>query len=289
MSKVDFTVWNIDFSVQIRKLKKERERAVVLARSLVSDNYINLDKFEEHILNTDRKNLLHENGLGEKLYTSEPNHIGGSVLFEALVWSSIHQFCFWYNPYEQKVRGLTSGIVHDLAFAGSVDMIPEISISRRKERFYINKVLSEFDYNFGISLALNKLMGLDIFNFDFFKKKKNLFFMQLIRYREDLGIPDNKLVEFDQFVNPAIDYQVPKMLRDFNIIKYPSYIDKLIEDGTLIQKDSYEELFIRSVTYLALIKIQEKYGYSQTQLDWLFWSTRNLSTSKHHCTITEDY
>lgn len=280
---------SIDFFVQIKKLKKERERAIVLAKTIVTDDHIDISKFEEYILNTDKKKLLHENGLGEKLYTSEPCLIGGSILFEALAWSSIHQFCFWYNPNNQKLRGLSSGLVHDLAFAGSVETIPELSISLRKERFYINKVLSDFDYNFGISLALNKLMNLDIFNFDFFKKKKNLFFMQLIRYREDLGIPDVKLVEFDKYVNPAIDYQVPKMLRDLNIIRYPYYIDELIKNGTLIQKDSYEELFIRSVTYLALIKIQEKYGYSQNQLDWLFWSTRNLSDSKHHCTITEDY
>lgn len=280
---------SIDFSVQIKKLKKERERTIVLAKTIVTDDHIDIGKFEEYILNTDKKKLLHENGLGEKLYTSEPCLIGGSILFEALAWSSIHQFCFWYNPNNQKLRGLSSGLVHDLAFAGSVDAIPEVSITLRKERFYINKVLSDFDYNFGISLALNKLMNLDVFNFDFFKKKKNLFFMQLIRYREDLGIPDVKLVEFDKYVNPAIDYQVPKMLRDLNIIRYPYYIDELIKNGTLIQKDSYEELFIRSVTYLALIKIQEKYGYSQNQLDWLFWSTRNLSDSKHHCTITEDY
>ena len=280
---------SIDFSVQIKKLKKERERTIVLAKTIVTDDHIDISKFEEYILNTDKKKLLHENGLGEKLYTSEPRLIGGSTLFEALVWSSIHQFCFWYNPNNQKLRGLTSSLVHDLAFAGSAEVIPEVSISLRKERFYINKVLSDFDYNFGISLALNKLMNLDIFNFDFFKKKKNLFFMQLIRYREDLGIPDVKLVEFDKYVNPAIDYQVPKMLRDLNIIRYPYYIDELIKNGTLIQKDSYEELFIRGVTYLALIKIQEKYGYSQNQLDWLFWSTRNLSDSKHHCTITEDY
>lgn len=280
---------SIDFSVQIKKLKKERERTIVLAKTIVTDDHIDISKFEEYILNTDKKKLLHENGLGEKLYTSEPCLIGGSTLFEALVWSSIHQFCFWYNPNNQKLRGLTSSLVHDLAFAGSSEVIPEVSISLRKERFYINKVLSDFDYNFGISLALNKLMNLDIFNFDFFKKKKNLFFMQLIRYREDLGIPDVKLVEFDKYVNPAIDYQVPKMLRDLNIIRYPYYIDELIKNGTLIQKDSYEELFIRGVTYLALIKIQEKYGYSQNQLDWLFWSTRNLSDSKHHCTITEDY
>lgn len=280
---------SIDFSVQIKKLKKERECTIVLAKTIVTDDHIDISKFEEYILNTDKKKLLHENGLGEKLYTSEPRLIGGSTLFEALVWSSIHQFCFWYNPNNQKLRGLTSSLVHDLAFAGSAEVIPEVSISLRKERFYINKVLSDFDYNFGISLALNKLMNLDIFNFDFFKKKKNLFFMQLIRYREDLGIPDVKLVEFDKYVNPAIDYQVPKMLRDLNIIRYPYYIDELIRNGTLIQKDSYEELFIRGVTYLALIKIQEKYGYSQNQLDWLFWSTRNLSDSKHHCTITEDY
>lgn len=280
---------SIDFSVQIKKLKKERERTIVLAKTIVTDDHIDISKFEEYILNTDKKKLLHENGLGEKLYTSEPRLIGGSTLFEALVWSSIHQFCFWYNPNNQKLRGLTSSLVHDLAFAGSAEVIPEVSISLRKERFYINKVLSDFDYNFGISLALNKLMNLDIFNFDFFKKKKNLFFMQLIRYREDLGIPDVKLVEFDKYINPAIDYQVPKMLRDLNIIRYPYYIDELIKNGTLIQKDSYEELFIRGVTYLALIKIQEKYGYSQNQLDWLFWSTRNLSDSKHHCTITEDY
>lgn len=280
---------NIDFTIQIKKLKKERERVLALAKTIVADEYIDISKFEEHILNTDKKKMLHEGGLGEKLYASEPYRIGGSVLFEALAWSSIHQFCFWYNPNGQKLRGLTSGLVHDLAFAGSVDAIPEVSITLRKERFYINKVLSEFDYNFGISLALNKLMNLDVFNFDFFKKKKNLFFMQLIRYREELGIPDNKLVEFDQFVNPAIDYQVPKMLRDLNIIRYPFYIDELIKNGTIIQKDSYEELFIRSVSYMALIKIQDKYGYSQTQLDWLFWSTRNFSESKHHCTITEDY
>lgn len=281
---------NIDFSVQIKKLKSERTRAVNFAESIIKPDFIDLGLFESHIINSKKNGLLHENGLGEKLYTSEPFNIGGDVLFEALVWSSIHQFCFWHDPKNQKLRGpLTSGTVHDFAFAGSPDAIPELSISLRKERFYINQVLSGFDYNFGISTALNKLMHLDIFNFDFFKKKKNLLFMQLIRYREDLGIPDNKLMEFDKYINPAIDYQIPKMLRDLNIIRYPYYIDELIRTGTLIEKDSHEELFIRSVTYLALIKIQEKYGYSQNQLDWLFWSTRNTSTSNHHCTLTEDY
>lgn len=280
---------NIDFSTQIKKLKKEREKALILAKNIVSDDFIDLDNFQKNIMDTDRCKLLHHNGLGEKLHTFEPLNIGGTVLFEALVWSSIHQFCFWYDPKNQKARGLTSALVHDLSFGGSHEAIPEVSITMRKERFHINQVLREFDYNYGISLSFNKLVNLDIFNFDFFKKKKNLLLMQIIRYREDLKIPDNKLVELDQVINPAIDYQIPKMLKDMGIIRYPYYIVELIKNGTMIQKDSYEELFIRSVSYLALIKIQEKYGYTQNQLDWLFWSTRNTSESKHHCTLTEDY
>ena len=75
---------NIDFMIQIKKLKKERETVLALAKTIVADEYIDISKFEEHILNTDKKKMLHEGGLGEKLYASEPYRIGGSVLFEAL-------------------------------------------------------------------------------------------------------------------------------------------------------------------------------------------------------------
>lgn len=281
---------NIDFSVQIKNLKKERALAMDFATAMGVENFIDLNKFQEHVLNTDTMKMLHSSGLGEKLYCGEDIPVAGNALFDALVWSSIHQFCFWYNPYVQNERGkLTSGIVHDMCLRGQHEAIPNLSLTLRKERYYINQVLESFDYNFGLNIQMDALLKLDIFNFDFFKKKKNLFFMQLIRYREELTIHDSKLLELDQVINPAIDYQIPKMLRDIGVITYPHDIGVMVDCGEIIQKDSYEELFIRSITYFALVKIQEVYGYSQNQLDWLFWSTRNNSGSKYHCTITEDY
>ena len=217
------------------------------------------------------------------------------TLIGSLINNASQQFCFWIDPERQNLRSLKSSDFYDINIYNNdiYNIINQKAITLRKERFLIAKECEKILHEYFPSAIEKFINDTWIFNTDFFKKKKNLFFMLLWRYRKILDIEN--LLDFDWInsINPAIDYQIPKILNYFGVITYPTAINEKIKYGIPIEKDSIEELFIRSVAYKALIMIQEQYGYNQVELDTFMWYNRNNfnipKEFKHHCTLTTDY
>lgn len=212
------------------------------------------------------------------------SNLKGEELLDSLMINAGQQFCFWVDSVNQNMRHLKSSDFMNITFTNYLQVI-EKSMTLRENRI---RILNEHWalHQECTSPTLRERTEIKTFQLDFFRKKKNLFKMFMVRFKivEDL--------EFINTINPAIDYQIPKMLRAFDIIEYPIALESKINAGKIIPKDSTEELFIRSVSYMALVMIQEKYKVNQVKLDWWLWSNRNsplVKNRKHHCTITEDY
>lgn len=220
---------------------------------------------------------------------------GGPALLESILINSSQQFCFWIDPNNQDIRSLSSSDFYDCSIGTARNIILKKAVTLRKERLQILDSFNDLE-EFG-KINTNGVLNSNIFNFDFFRKKKNLALMMIVRYSKDLiDYYPNVYSDgygFIETINPAIDYQIPKILNYFGVITYPTAINEKIQSGILIEKDSIEELFIRSVAYKALIMIQEEFGYNQVELDTFMWYNRhdfNIPKEfKHHCTLTEDY
>lgn len=274
-------------------------------------SYINQDHFMNNYKIIREHNLLEKvNGFGikdtqdewVKFYKDTKMHHRDFII--ALAINALNQFCFWFDPSFQEGRILKSS---DIGLRNIVNMNLDFldkSVTLRKERVqlnhnfrsYIFEVIDDCEY---LSEIVYKILEFDGFNYDIFKKKKELFLMLIFRYFDLTGLP-KEFKELKPYVNPAIDYQVPKMLQYFDITRYPIRLIKKINNGKLIQKDSNDELFIRSLSYFTLLDIQDKLepithngiitSFDQIDLDWFLWSNRDLAKNyNHHCTLTEDY
>ena len=243
---------------------------------------------KEHIFISKFEELLNSSKQFEYIENFESKKYSGNQLLKSLVLNCSQQFCFWLNTNLQDTRVLSSSNFNDVSW-DTYNTIINKSVTLRKERLQIAKELWNIEEEYGLDY-LTKVLNSETFNIDFFKKKKNLLIMCLDRFKKDLNFESSKY--FVDSINPAIDYQIPKMLRAFDIIEYPTPIESKINYGKIILKDSTEELFIRSVSYMALCMIQDKYKFNQAKLDWWLWSNRHnelVRGKKHHCTITEDY
>ena len=259
----------------------ERKQVLEMINNIFPDieEYINLENFEKHVGEVLKINTIEE----------VSDRFTGENLIESLLINATQQFCFWVDPKNQAKRILKSSDFYDLNFLEAQKVIEE-SVTLRKNRVDIlNRCLElrGMMHLSNIGFYINDI----IFNKDFFKKKKNLYFMLLWRYRTQLGFAPKE--DYINNINPAVDYQIPKILNLLGIINYPQDIKDKILNGELIIKDSRDELFIRSLTYKALILIQASYGHlgiNQINLDTYFWYNRNnFGTMNHHCTITDDY
>ena len=219
------------------------------------------------------------------------------TLIGSLINNASQQFCFWIDPERQNLRSLKSSDFYNINIYNNdiYNIINQKAITLRKERFLIAEECQKIFQDYFPSAIENFINDTWIFNTDFFKKKKNLFFMLLWRYRKILDIENLLDSDWINSINPAVDYQIPKILNYLGIINYPESLMEKINNGIIIEKDSMDELFIRSLTYKVLIEIQNKYPeLNQINLDIFLWDNRNKlildkSCSPHHCTITTDY
>lgn len=250
------------------------------------DFYCNIEKIEKY----NNEIIKYNNYFDTSTIKDSPESLMGSLINNAS-----QQFCFWLDPNNQDIRSLKSSDFYDINIYNNdiYNIINQKAITLRKERFLIAKECEKILRDYFPSSIEKFINDTWIFNTDFFKKKKNLFFMLLWRYRKILDIENLLDSDWINSINPAIDYQIPKILNYFGVITYPTEINEKIRDGIPIEKDSIEELFIRSVAYKALIMIQERYGYNQVELDTFMWYNRNNfnipKEFKHHCTLTTDY
>jgi hypothetical protein len=117
---------------------------------------------------------------------------------------------------------------------------------------------------------------------DIFLKRASLFFLQMYR---QYGWFESAMFELPV---PA-DYQVPKMLKGFNILNYDTYLYELIKNEVLLPKGSREECSIRAATVIACKKLQQKTGWNIADIDGYFWLKRKEVDDPFHLCITTDY
>jgi hypothetical protein len=120
------------------------------------------------------------------------------------------------------------------------------------------------------------------FSSDMFLKRASLFFLQLYR-KYGWFEKEMKLLHI-----PA-DYQVPKILKHYDVLYYKSELDEKIKSGELIPKHSLEECQIRAATVIACSMLQEKTGWNIADVDGWLWLRRKTATDPFHLTITTDY
>lgn len=303
-------------SIQLEQFK-QRERCLSRCIDILYDDqqaYINSAmednnynkiaaklSFVESINSGNTNDPFIKKALSEK-FTSQEFIVGLAI-------NALNQFCFWYNTSFQEGRILQSSDIGLNRITDDFEFL-YYAVTLRKERitlnnqfrdYILNKVYKGGEAKISNVQLVYSILRFEGFNYDLFRKKKELFLMMLFRYFNMTELPTN-FRKLEKFVNPAIDYQVPKMLDALGITDYPHRLREIIKNGELIPKDSYDELFIRALSYYTLINMESELletsyngiprKYNQIDLDWFFWSNRNneeVVGAKHHCTLTEDY
>ena len=93
------------------------------------------------------------------------------------------------------------------------------------------------------------------------------------------------------------DYIIPVALRAFGITKYTPELEKNINEGVLIERDSKEEIEIRAATIYATAKMTESINELKNrkdkiiipQLDFKLWTEFHADNTPHHLTKTIMY
>ena len=147
------------------------------------------------------------------------------------------------------------------------------------QKFIANVMKQEYDVDKYLVDMVQIFPG---FASDMFLKRAFLFFSQLNRMfgwfeddMKDLPVP--------------ADYQVPKILEHFNLIKYDDELKYCIENEIHIQKHSTPECEIRAATIIACRDIAQKLNWTMPQVDGYFWLKRKEVTTPFHLTVTSDY
>jgi hypothetical protein len=92
------------------------------------------------------------------------------------------------------------------------------------------------------------------------------------------------------FFNPApADYQVPRFLREKNVLIYNKELSNAIDTHQIIPKGSIQEIEIRASMIEACSKIVSKSDRKLADVDAYLWSKRNECKKPHHLTVTTDY
>lgn len=93
------------------------------------------------------------------------------------------------------------------------------------------------------------------------------------------------------------DYIIPVALQAFGITKYTQELEKNINEGVLIERDSIEEIEIRAATIYATAKMTESINELKNrkekiiipQLDFKLWTEFHADNTPHHLTKTIMY
>lgn len=118
-------------------------------------------------------------------------------------------------------------------------------------------------------------------------------------YRKKVQLAIYEIMEFWNFIKGtkihmpdmtvAADYQLPKVLEGMGIISYSDEVKNMIASQKELDRDSPEELAIRSATIVACEKIRRFLNVSVPVLDRYLWLARNNYSTNFHLTYTTDY
>jgi hypothetical protein len=248
------------------------------------------------------------------------------VILKELVSDSIN-YCYWTCDFDIRMNGAGSTKMRDLleesfdakvALRGRLDLLAQLRnfyrammvnrfplMDKRREHLYaltrplvmygstnmsasqggaVALILTDWIAQ-GVDLdrALNFLITeVDGFGDDPFLKRAFLFFLQLNRI---LGIYDDEVTELPV---PA-DYQVPKMLRHYGILKYSSELAEKVRLGVHLEENSPEEMAIRAATILACQSLGYETGWSASDVDGWFFIRRKQVDGPFHLCKTGNY
>jgi len=240
------------------------------------------------------------------------------IVIKELVASSIN-YCYWYGKSTIRPGGCGSGLMYDLvneAFTGydphgyatsakaSIDRLTmKLSLNRfplLEERIkhltevaiigeglvshihhgYINNQLKP--ENDGYTYLRTLIENFPGFASDIFLKRASLFFLQLYRR---LGWYKDMML----YLPIPADYQVPKMLRHFDCIRYLDPLKTMVNNQNLIPKNDLMECEIRAATIVVCSELQSKTGWNASEIDSWLWLRRKECNDPFHLTITTDY
>lgn len=105
------------------------------------------------------------------------------------------------------------------------------------------------------------------------------------------------LLKDPEKIGPIVDYQVPRFLRFFGVLRYDSKLSEQIDGGRLIARDSVEEIEIRAQTVRAVAELLKRVNdlrkcdeqITMIELDYALWSQARNIPQKHHYTYTTAY
>lgn len=242
---------------------------------------------------------------GNKVEKNDDLNYLDEVKLELL--ASAINYCYWYGKHDVRPGGSSSTLMYSV-------LVKEYSYNNRKiDLNLIENIISrlaqhrmpliedraihlEEAYYFGVENAqqirtmndnLEDLFdllvtGMPGFASDLFLKRACLFFIQLNRkfnwFSKDIG----------KLPIPA-DYQIPKLLRHFEVLKYSKMLEAHVDASYPLPKGSLMECEIRASSIIACRKLATLLGWNDCEVDtWLFLK-RKESNEPFHLTVTTDY
>ena len=158
----------------------------------------------------------------------------------------------------------------------------------------VNEVFEKLDFvKYGnnylnIKYSIKMLKKLVCFKKDIFFKKG--LFAIMISNRMMPKLRENKRYKKELYSLPVpADYQIPKMLRYFGLIKMSKELAKIIDSNTPLLENSEMELNIRAATIQACKKIAKNNDISVDDVDAYLFILRKECKSKHHICSTTNY
>lgn len=247
-------------------------------------------------------------------YSEEPSQKGyvtgiPAQVAKELVANSIN-YCYWYSSHDIRPNGCSSTVMYDAvegAFDNNDDLMFETKINNllielairrfplleERKRHLLDLCEGRKADNFITMVTSKSYSGKALFNqmvekfpgyaSDMFLKRASLFFIQLYRrfgwYKDDL---------MNELFVPA-DYQVPKILKHFECIKYSDDLEYNIRNNELIPADSIKEAQIRAATIIACRLLQRITKWNVADIDTYLWTKRKLTNEPFHLTLTTAY
>jgi len=227
-----------------------------------------------------------------------------NIVFE-LVSNSIN-YCYWYGRHNIRPNGASATMLYLLveksfehfphqSFDLCIDQLKKyISLSRFPLIEERHKHLDELKlYGEDFCHAVNNDISLTSsfenliklfpgYASDLFLKRASLFFCQVYRRT-------NKFAQDLSFLHIPADYQVPKILKKLNCIKYSKGLREKIENNEHIPKYSPEECEIRAATIIVAKQLCNLTGWNVADIDGWLWLQKDTINSAFHLTVTTDY
>jgi len=224
-----------------------------------------------------------------------------------LLASSIN-YCYWYgraglypasggsftmynivdDNIDKKREGVQLGEIEDIALELTEKRFPllEQRIRHLYEtlEFPVESLVGKVSHGYSAEECLTDICEtMPGFASDLFLKRAILYIIQLNRalgwFEEDM----------DKIFIPS-DYQVPRVLRGFNVIKYGPRLTKDVDKGgVLIPEGSQAECEIRAATILACKALSDSTGWNASEIDCWLWMRRKEAPGNHHLTVTTAY